>query len=320
MIFADKLIKLRKQNGWSQEELAEKLGVSRQSVSKWEGAQSVPDLERILAMSELFGVTTDYLLKDQNEEEELSASPEQHPCRWVSMEEAHSYLELRKAASYRIALATLLCIFSPIPIIALGGLAEVGRIGENMAGALGIILLLALVAVAVAIFVKVGAESEPYEFLEKEYFETAYGVSDMVLKRREEFRGEHTSRCLMGCVLCVLSPAAVIMGAFSENELWLCLALCGTLVLAGLGVASFILGGVRWESYKKLLQEGEYNKTPEERSLTEKVEAVYWPVVTAIYLLWSFMSGDWGITWIVWPVAGVASAAIEGICKAIAGK
>ena len=61
MILADKIINERKKNGWSQEELAERLSVSRQSVSKWEGAQSVPDLQKVIQMAELFGVTTDYL-------------------------------------------------------------------------------------------------------------------------------------------------------------------------------------------------------------------------------------------------------------------
>ena len=65
MMFADKLIRLRKKAGWSQEELAARLHVSRQAVSKWEGAQSVPDLEKIVRLSELFGVSTDYLLKDE---------------------------------------------------------------------------------------------------------------------------------------------------------------------------------------------------------------------------------------------------------------
>ncbi|MGP1544270.1 MAG: helix-turn-helix domain-containing protein, partial [Candidatus Fimenecus sp.] len=50
MIFADKLIQLRKKAGWSQEELAEQIGVSRQAISKWEGAQSVPDLSRIIQL------------------------------------------------------------------------------------------------------------------------------------------------------------------------------------------------------------------------------------------------------------------------------
>ena len=62
MIFADKLIQLRKKSGWSQEELAEQMGVSRQSISKWEGAQSIPDLEKIIRLAKLFSVSTDYLL------------------------------------------------------------------------------------------------------------------------------------------------------------------------------------------------------------------------------------------------------------------
>lgn len=68
MILADKILKLRKENGWSQEDLADKLKVSRQAISKWEGAQSTPDLERIIQMSSIFGVSTDYLLKDDIED------------------------------------------------------------------------------------------------------------------------------------------------------------------------------------------------------------------------------------------------------------
>ena len=79
MIFADKLIALRKKAGWSQEELAEQLGVTRQSVSKWEGAQSVPDIDKILQMSRLFGVTTDYLLKDEQAEPEYTPDAEASP-------------------------------------------------------------------------------------------------------------------------------------------------------------------------------------------------------------------------------------------------
>ena len=70
MILADKITALRKKAGWSQEELAEQLGVTRQSVSKWEGAQSVPDMDKVVQMSRLFGVTTDFLLKDELSKEE----------------------------------------------------------------------------------------------------------------------------------------------------------------------------------------------------------------------------------------------------------
>ena len=98
MMMADKIILERKKNGWSQEELADRLHVSRQSVSKWEGAQSVPDLNKVIAMADLFGVSTDYLLKDELEElpmvQEMSVTVDQEgeAVRMVSLDEAHSYL------------------------------------------------------------------------------------------------------------------------------------------------------------------------------------------------------------------------------------
>ena len=64
MILSEKITELRKKNGWSQEELAGKLNVSRQSVSKWESAMSVTDLDKILLLIQVFEVSTDYLLKD----------------------------------------------------------------------------------------------------------------------------------------------------------------------------------------------------------------------------------------------------------------
>lgn len=75
MILAEKIMELRKKNGWSQEELAFQMDVSRQSVSKWESGASIPDLERILKLSQLFGVSTDYLLKEELEDLP-AASPE----------------------------------------------------------------------------------------------------------------------------------------------------------------------------------------------------------------------------------------------------
>ncbi len=74
MILADKIIEERKKNGWSQEELAEKLGVSRQAVSRWESSGSIPDLQRIIRLAELFGVSTDYLLREDLLPEEASAA------------------------------------------------------------------------------------------------------------------------------------------------------------------------------------------------------------------------------------------------------
>lgn len=67
MKLSDKLIALRKENGWSQEEFAEKLDVSRQAISRWENGSALPDALNILLISKLFGVSADYLLNDDYE-------------------------------------------------------------------------------------------------------------------------------------------------------------------------------------------------------------------------------------------------------------
>ena len=99
MLLADKIVTLRKRAGWSQEELAAQLGVSRQSVSKWEGAQSVPDMQKVVQMSRLFGVTTDYLLKEELGEPEPAPAESAAPLRCVTMEQAADYLAQRQGRS-----------------------------------------------------------------------------------------------------------------------------------------------------------------------------------------------------------------------------
>ena len=131
MILADKIIRLRKQNGWSQEELAERMHVSRQADSKWEAAQTTPDFEKILMLSKLFGVSTDYLLKDELEQEEFTDDTLEPVTRQLTMEEANAYLAHRKWASVRIALATILCILSPVCLILMGGASEAAVLPFN---------------------------------------------------------------------------------------------------------------------------------------------------------------------------------------------
>ena len=117
MILADKIIELRKKNGLSQEELAEKLNVSRQSISKWEGAQSIPDMNKILKLSDLFSVSTDYLLKDEIEEMETQVPIEDHDSSVreasVSMEEANAYLAYKSRIATPMAFAVLLLLCPP---------------------------------------------------------------------------------------------------------------------------------------------------------------------------------------------------------------
>ena len=133
MILADKIIELRKKAGYSQEELAEKMGVSRQSVSKWEGALSIPDLDKILLMSEIFGVSTDYLLKDELGDEIPEPKEEISESRFkkASMEEANDFIRVKDETAPMVALGVALCILSPVIMFFLISLEEMGKIGIN---------------------------------------------------------------------------------------------------------------------------------------------------------------------------------------------
>ena len=323
MILADKIMNLRKKAGWSQDELAAQLNVTRQSVSKWEGAQSIPDMERIVQMSRLFGVTTDYLLKDEIENEEFDSAEPESALRRVSMEEASSYLSIRKADAPKIALATLLCIISPIALILLAGMSEVTYFGisENAAAGIGLCILLCIVAAAVVLFIRTGHRAADFEFLEKEAFETEYGVASMVKERKKEFSDQYSRLNTLGTVLCILSVLPLFASiAFFRADIYYIAAVCLLLLLAALGCYAFVYGGVYSSAMNKLLEEGDYTRENKKKSAVfGAVSTAYWLIVTAIFLYCTFGpsgNGQPGTLWYIWAVAGVlygAIAAFRGV-------
>ena len=190
MILSEKIIMLRKKYGWSQEELAERLDISRQSVSKWESGASIPDLERIVSMSQLFGVTTDYLLKDEMKAENItyheSTESYAEPLKKVTMENANEFLDMKRNGSKVVANATSMCISSPILLIVLVTMAEDGvfHVSESLATVFGCVFLLGMVAAAVFLFITYGMRESHMEHFEKECFETEYGVSGIVREKK----------------------------------------------------------------------------------------------------------------------------------------
>lgn len=320
MILADKIIGLRKKSGWSQEELAEKMKVSRQAVSKWEAAQTTPDLEKILQLGNLFGVTTDYLLKDELEEEEYAEGADESRVRRITLTETNEYLEQRKAASVKIAIATFLCIACVIPLLLLitfSGMTSF-PIDEETAIGIGVVAIFPVVAVAVYMFIRAGFKNAPYEFLEKEPFETEYGVTGLVRDRQKAYRSTYVKYNYIGACSCVLSPVPLLCGAFLGSELLTMLLLCVTMLMAGIGVTFFIVAGVRWASMQKLLKEGDFSDKGKRKSkINEAVGTAYWLIVTAAYLAWNFLTDDWHITWVVWPIAGILFVVVKLICNLV---
>lgn len=324
MLLAEKIMTLRKRAGWSQEELAAQLGVSRQSVSKWEGAQSVPDMQKVVQMSRLFGVTTDYLLKEELGEPEPAPAESDAPLRCVTMEQAADYLALRQAAAPKLALATLLCVLSPVALLLLAALSDRpgAALSENAAAGIGLCVLLVLVAVAVAVFITCAAQVKAYAFLETEPFETAYGVTGMVRERRAAAAPEHTRGKVAGTVLCILSAVPLFIAVcLNGPDLLYVAAACLLLVLAGVGSALFVYGGVYQAAMDRLLEEGDYVRPRKRQNgVVGAISSIYWLVAAAAYLLWTF--GPWWDaqpqdTWILWAVAGVLYGAVMALVRGI---
>lgn len=324
MIFADKLIKLRRQRGWSQEELAEKMGVTRQSVSKWESMQSLPDLDRILQLSKLFEVSTDYLLKDEIETEdtEIKEAGAENEERYVSLKEANEFVSAKKSSAMPIAAGVFLCIVSPICLLILLALSENPDIAitENMASGLGLIVLFLFVAAAVILFILNGHKTSKFEFMEKEIIKTDFSVAEKIRNEKESFSKEYIRSCAAGVIICILSVIPLFAGIIinADNDILSVCALAVTLFMVAVGVMILTRVNTINNSYNMILQEGDYSKDKKKHSpFVSAVIVSYWLTAVAVYLIWSFLSAKWDITWIVFAAAGVLFPAVLAVANLI---
>lgn len=325
MILADKIINLRKKNGISQEELADKLDVSRQSVSKWETGQSIPDLSKILSMSKLFSVSTDVLLKDDIELEDapqLVDSDNDGNLERVTIEMANDFISKKKKTAPIIATGVSLCILSPILLVLLSGLSGLlSAISETFAVTLGIIVLLVFVAIAVGLFVYSYFKTKEYAFLEDKEFETEYGVTGIVKQKKKDYEPTYFKSCLIGIILCIVSPIALFVSIFLEQEIYYIYGVCILLFIVAVGVFPIVFASNKNGALVRLLQEGEYTKTNKaNRPWLSAVTGAFWLITVAVYLIWSFVGNAWHISWLVWAIAGILYGAFVGILNVVLSK
>ena len=180
------------------------------------------------------------------------------------------------------------------------------------------IVLLICIAIAVSIFILNSSKTNDFKYLEKEIFETEYGVDEMIERQRRQYKSTYIRNNILGASLCTLSLVPLFCGIIisEENELILTIMLSGFFVLVGIGVIFFIQSGIIWESFEMILQEGSYSKERKEKQpIVGAISTAYWLIVTAIYLACSLTTNEWGYSWIVWVVAGVLYPAIIVICK-----
>ncbi|MDE6034764.1 MAG: helix-turn-helix domain-containing protein [Ruminococcus sp.] len=321
MILADKIIDLRKKAGMSQDELAEQMGVSRQSVSKWEGAQSIPDLNKILKMSEIFGVSTDYLLKDDFEKpaptDSTTSEPltDSKPLRLVTMEDANRFLNVNARSAFKTASGVALCITSVIPATILS------VISEALTETLGTVLMFLMIAGAVGLFISAGADKKPFRYLIKEGIDTAYGVDGMLKEKQSKFLAVHTRDLITGVTLCILSviPATLTGTIFPESEFFNVSGACMLFLMVAGGVFLIVRTNSTKKGFSKLLEEDRFTRDRKERHNTGMgaITGYYWLVVIAGYLAYSFITSNWGDSWIVIVIASILTPIVYGIEKKI---
>lgn len=319
MILADKIIYLRKKAGWSQEDLAGELNVSRQSVSKWEGALSIPDMDKILMMSQVFGVSTDFLLKDEEEVHDGLDIGVVNEGVSVSIEEANRFIDHSKIKSSKIATAVSMFILSPIFMFLAEYLSINNKLNEKLGETIGVSILILIVAFGIFIIISTVAGSTEFEYLDKKEIQLMYGVSGILEKQRLAFAQSGYIQIGVGVVLCLISVLPMIF----LDELFVGSEEIGAallIVCVSVGVHLLVRTGVMFGTYDRLLQRNDYSvESKKANKIIGLIAGPYWLLTTAIYLLLSFTSGAWDQTWIVWPIAGIIFGIIAAIINSIYG-
>lgn len=253
--------------------------------------------------------------------EEVNESGKMQSIKKVSMEEANRYLDMKKKQAKTIANAVFMCIISPAVLILLAGLAEdeIFSLTENVAAGIGLVFLFVLIAAAVYMFIMCEIQGKSMEFVESEEIEIGESIHEMMKQKNELYTPVFARGLASGVVLCIIAVIPLIVAALMEAPDYICCEFTSLLLLIiAVGVNMILRVSIVKASYDALLQEGEFSK--EEKKAKRKMETlsgIYWCLITAIYLGWNFFTRQWEVTWIVWPVAGLLYAAINGIVKLV---
>ncbi len=323
MILGDKILMLRKQNGWSQEDLAELIQVSRQSVSKWEAGQSIPDMTRIIALSQIFGVSADFLIKDEYDTDphtDVIEIDQFDEGAMISVEEAQAFLSAKNATQIPFSQAVRLCIYSPILLFLLLGLSHTNYFSysEELAIAIGVPLLLIIVAFAVYQFIHIEQRLEPFKYIESEPVTMEYGVEGIVRNRKEQYNPHYSKHIAIGTLLCIISPIPLISVSmlFEDQESLSYFSLILFLLIVGEGVSRIIQADIMQNGFDMILEINDYSRSKKQaQHVVNSVAGIYWVLATTIYFIWSFTQNAWTISWIVWPIASMLFAILTMIIE-----
>ncbi len=234
--------------------------------------------------------------------------------RHVSREEASQYVIDRNRYSFLIGLGVLLCIISPIfPIIFSGILSS------DAGDAIGASGLFLSVAAAVGIFIYASSTMKKWEFIKKCPCSIDYQTADELYQEKKVNQSTKTLFLIIGVLLCIVSVIPCIISdalplglAFSDIFSPVLL-----FIMVGIGVMLIIFSSGRDGAYGTLLGlnnrdtvSGNYESTRSGSQVYKNpklntIMSVYWHTVRCLYLIWSFLTFRWYITWIIWPIAAI---------------
>lgn len=291
--FGNMLYKLRKEKGWTQSELADKLGISNQAVSKWETGDSFPDSALLVPLSELFGVTIDALLKGKDTD--ASHDAEHHDEKEAPSKKDDKDWKSVKPADWKSRFAFLLCLGLGLLFCGIIEIVLVGILAEDFS-LYGTVIMLAVFAVGVGIIVYAGIIDSLY-YLSVDSAEWKPAIRSFAVK------------ITIGVVLAIMAVAAFTLSGlcdvFPEKEaLILSVCLSVAFILLFIAVTFFINGGLRFRETVRTCAPG-YEEHKDEHEKFGRFSGVIMLTATAIFLIFGFLFNKWHPAWIVFPVGGI---------------
>ena len=235
----------------------------------------------------------------------------------LSFEEAKQYVDELVRQGFFVSIGVMLCIFSVIwPI-----LSET----FNWSQALGVTGMMLFIAAAVFLFVYSGIMAGKWDYIKKGNYMIDFDTAKVMQNEQSRFRKDYAVRLTIGIILCVLCwlPSMVIeetaLGRIDQFENMGAVFL---FIIVGIGVMMIVYSSMTMEAYKQILKindirlvSGNYVRdSGKEKYINPTVETImslYWPTVTSVYLIWSFLTFDWHLTWVIWPVAAIISGVVK---------
>lgn len=234
----------------------------------------------------------------------------------ITREEADNILYSKKNFGNTIAFGVWLCIMAPAVLV----LFSSGYADNDNSMYIPFFPFFIMIAIAVALFIFSGLQLDKYEYLKKPFY-LDISTIEFIKIRKEAFHTTYTVQIIIGVMLCILSPLMLIgiTGIFSST-LFASFGIFVLLTMVAIAVFLFIHTGCIMDSYKELLQEAEFSKKAKKgNKIVDVVASILWPIVAAGYLIVSFITGDWGITWIVFPVVGILFGAFAAVVNVVKG-